>query len=80
MKKKSGESILQRKIGSGISQDNYADQKILQELKQMPFHSVWSLSTTLKNPKSNIFDHLHKIGFIIKHLRFVIKSPKSEFI
>lgn len=77
---KRGENILQRKIGSGISQDNYVDQKILLELEQMPFHSVRSLSTVLKIPKSTIFDHLHKMGFIVKHLRFVphILSPSQK--
>ena len=37
----------------------------------MPFHSIRSLSTALKIPKSTIFDHLHKMGFIVEHLRFV---------
>ena len=73
-----GQNILVRKTGSGLSTDNFIDPLICDQLEQMPFHSVRTLSTTLKIPKSTIHDHLRKMGFVVKHLRFVPHTLSYE--
>ena len=75
---KRGESILVRKTGSGPSSDEIIDQKIYAELNCYPFHSLRTLSTCLKIPKSTIYDHLKKMGFTVKHLKFVPHVLNSE--
>lgn len=68
---KRGEDILHRKIGSGRIADELIDGKISQALEEMPFHSIRTLSTALKVPKSTVFDHITSMGLVVKHLKFV---------
>ena len=75
---KRGENILVRKIGSGPLSDETIDLKIYSALNEFPFHSLRSLSTCLKIPKSTIHDHLKKMGFIVKHLRYVPHILNSD--
>ena len=74
---KLGVDILTRKIGSGPSSDSTIDVQICLQLEQFPFHSLRTLSSTLKIPKSTIHDHLRKMGFVVKHLRFVPHTLNS---
>ena len=74
---KLGDDILTRKIGSGPSGDSTIDVQICFQLEQFPFHSIRTLSSTLKIPKSTIHDHLLKMGFVVKHLRFVPHTLNS---
>lgn len=66
-----GEDIFERKTGSGRISDLQIDQRILNALNEMPFHSIRTLSNQLKIPKTTVFNHMRSMGFIIKHLRFV---------
>lgn len=66
-----GENILTRKIGSGRVADGLIDLQIEKALEEMPFHSIRTLSSTLKIPKSTVFDHIKAMGLVVKHLKFV---------
>jgi hypothetical protein len=47
------------------------DFKILIALPAFPFHSVRTLASLLKTPRSTIYDYLQRGNFIVKHLRSV---------
>lgn len=64
-------NIFERKIGIGRIADTQINQRILNALNEIPFHSIRILSNMLKIPKTTVYNHISSMGFIIKHLRFV---------
>lgn len=66
-----GEDILTRKEWIRKSPDERIDELILQALEDQPFHSVRTLSATIKTHTATVWRHLKSIGLVVKHLRFV---------
>jgi hypothetical protein len=55
----------------GKESDGLVDFKILIALTAFPFHSVRTLVSSLKLPRSTIYDHLQRGNFTAKHLVWV---------
>jgi histone-lysine N-methyltransferase SETMAR len=68
---KRGREILEPLFKGGMSHDIFLDPQILAQLELFPFHSIRSLAATLQRPRSTIYDHLVKLGFTTRNLRWV---------
>jgi hypothetical protein len=64
-----GDGILEPVKRKGKELDGLVDFKILATLTAFPFHSVQTLASSLKIPRSTIYDHLQRGNFPVKHLR-----------
>jgi hypothetical protein len=65
-----GEAIREPGGHSGKPSDAVVNLQILTELTEFPFHSVRTLASALKSPRSTVWDHLQKGPFVVKHLRW----------
>lgn len=66
-----GIDIFTRSPGQGRTTNQHIYNLIKGQLESFPFHSLRSLSTALKIPKSTIHDYLRRMGYVIKCLRYV---------
>jgi histone-lysine N-methyltransferase SETMAR len=66
-----GVDILVPHYVGGMVHDMFLDAKIVSELELFPFHSIRSLADSLRTPRSTVYDHLTKLGFHTRYLKWV---------
>jgi hypothetical protein len=66
-----GEDITQWASRSGPSVDNQIDSRTVIVLEETPFHSVRSIGSAIKCPRSTVWRHLHNTGSIVHNLHLV---------
>jgi histone-lysine N-methyltransferase SETMAR len=69
-----GEDIRERASGGGRVPDERIPTLIAEALTEAPFHSVRSLASTIKIPKTTIWRHLHQAGYVVRNLRIIPHS------
>jgi transposase len=66
-----GDDILEPVERKGKESNGLVDFKILIALTAFPFHSVRTLASLRKIPRSTIYDHVQRGNFPVQHLRWV---------
>jgi hypothetical protein len=65
------DDITRRASRSGRLPDDCIDALITFNLEQCPFHSVHTLCSAIKHPRTTIWRYLHSTGFVMGNFRLV---------
>jgi hypothetical protein len=66
-----GNDITPRASCRGRLLDGRIDALITSALEPCPFHSVRTLCSAIKHPRTTVWRHLHAAGFVVRNLRLV---------
>jgi hypothetical protein len=66
-----GEDIGGHASGGANLPDDKVDTLVINALEESPFHSVRSLVSTIKIPRTTVWRHLHVRGYVVRNLHIV---------